>query len=73
MTFLFLMAHSVTKEMAQLLAPVTASFYTEFFEQHVISLAAKKPADGYRYMDDTFTVWTHGKEELQSFLQHHVH
>jgi hypothetical protein len=24
-------------------------------------------------MDDIFVVWTHGKEELQGFLQHYVH
>jgi hypothetical protein len=31
---------------------------------------AKKPAHWYRYVDDTFVVWTHGQEELHRFLQH---
>jgi hypothetical protein len=40
----------------------------EHFEQR--ASAAKKPAHWYRYVDDTFVVWPHGKEELQNFLQH---
>jgi hypothetical protein len=52
------------------LAPVIGSFYVGFFELQAISLAAKKPAHWYRHMDNTFVLWTYGKEELQEFLQH---
>jgi hypothetical protein len=52
------------------LAPVIANFYMEHFEQLAVSLAHKKPAYWYRYVDDTFVVWPHGKEELQEFLKH---
>jgi hypothetical protein len=40
----------------------------EHFEQLAISSANKRPAHWYRYVDDTFVVWPHGKEELQEFL-----
>jgi hypothetical protein len=52
------------------LTPVIANFYMEFFEQQAINLATKKPAHWYRYADDTFVVWAHGKQELRVFLQH---
>jgi hypothetical protein len=39
-------------------------------EQQAISSAKKKPARWFRYVDDTFVVWTHGKDELQEFLKH---
>jgi hypothetical protein len=42
----------------------------EHFEKQVISSAAKKPTRWYRYVDDTFVVWPHGKDELQTFLKH---
>jgi hypothetical protein len=42
----------------------------ECFEQEAISSAIKKPAHWYRYVNDIFTVGTHGKKELTSFLQH---
>jgi hypothetical protein len=47
--------------MGSLLAPVIANFYMEHFEQKAISTAIKKLARWYRYMDDIFTVWPHGK------------
>jgi hypothetical protein len=41
----------------------------ESSEQHTIRLAAKKLAHWYRYINETFVLWTHGKEDLQCFLQ----
>jgi hypothetical protein len=52
------------------LAPVIANFYMEHFEQKAISAAIKKPARWYRYVDDIFTMWSHGKDDLQDFLLH---
>jgi hypothetical protein len=40
------------------------------FEQRALTFAAKNPTHWYRYVDDTFVAWLHGKEELQNFLQH---
>jgi hypothetical protein len=51
------------------LALVIANLCMESFELQAMSLATKKPAHWYRYVDDTFVVWTHGKEELRCFLQ----
>jgi hypothetical protein len=51
--------------MGSLLAPVIANFYMEYSEQ-----AIKKPNRWYRYVDDIFEVWSHGKDDLQDFLQH---
>jgi hypothetical protein len=52
------------------LALVIANFYMENFEKQAISSAAKKPTRWYRYVDDTFVVWPHGRDELQRFLKH---
>jgi hypothetical protein len=55
--------------MGSALAPIIAKFYVEHFEQKAISTATKKPARWYRYVDDIFMVWPHGKDDPQGFLQ----
>jgi predicted phosphoribosyltransferase len=52
------------------LTPVIAKFYMEHFEQKAVSTASKKPTRWYRYVDDIFAEWSHGKNDLQDFLQH---
>jgi hypothetical protein len=52
------------------LTPVVANCYVEHFEQQAVSSAIKKPAWWFRFVDDTFVVWPHGKDELQEFLRH---
>jgi hypothetical protein len=52
------------------LAPVIANYYMEHFEQLAISTVSRKSTHWYRYVDDTFVVWRHGKEELHDFLNH---
>jgi TFIIF-interacting CTD phosphatase-like protein len=42
----------------------------EHFEQQTISSAVKKPAWWFRFVDDTFVVLLHGKDELHEFLKH---
>jgi hypothetical protein len=42
----------------------------EHFEKQAISSAGKKQTRWYRYVDDTFVVWPHGKDELHTFLKH---
>jgi hypothetical protein len=50
------------------LAPVIANFYMEH-NRRPFSPTIKKPARWCRYVDDAFAVWSHGKDDLQDFLQ----
>ncbi|XP_062837651.1 uncharacterized protein LOC134299269 [Anolis carolinensis] len=52
------------------LSPVVANFYMEYFEKQALETAPKKPTVWFRYVDDTFTIWSHGEEELSKFLDH---
>ena len=52
------------------LSPVIANFYMEDFEMKAIEKATHKPACWYRYVEDTFVIWPHGKEKLTDFLNH---
>ena len=52
------------------LSPVIANFYMEDFEMKAIEKATHKPDCWYRYVDDTFVIWSHGKEKLMDFLKH---
>jgi hypothetical protein len=52
------------------LSPAIANFFMEDFEERALSTAALKPKCFFRYVDDTFIVWSHGLEALQSFLNH---
>jgi hypothetical protein len=37
----------------------------ELFEKRAINTAVNKAIRWYRYVDNTFVVWPHGKQELQ--------
>ena len=52
------------------LSPVMANIYMEWFEEHAINTAVDKPKMWKRYVDDTFSIWPHGKEKLDIFLKH---
>jgi len=52
------------------LSPVIANFFMEDFEKEALELAAHKPVCWYRYVDDTFAIWLHGRERLTQFLDH---
>nr|XP_022912504.1 uncharacterized protein LOC111423492 [Onthophagus taurus] len=52
------------------LSPVIANFYMEIFEEEALKKSPWKPKLWLRYVDDTFVIWQHGKEQLQEFLDH---
>nr|XP_022910654.1 uncharacterized protein LOC111421707 [Onthophagus taurus] len=52
------------------LSPVIANFYMEMFEEEAPKKSPWKPKLWLRYVDDTFVIWQHGKEQLQEFLDH---
>uniref|UniRef100_A0AAR5NZE7 Reverse transcriptase domain-containing protein n=1 Tax=Dendroctonus ponderosae TaxID=77166 RepID=A0AAR5NZE7_DENPD len=52
------------------LSPVVANLFMEKFEQTELSTAPLKPTIWYRYIDDTFVLWRHGRENLDIFLDH---
>jgi hypothetical protein len=52
------------------LSPVIANFFIEDFEQKATEQATHKPVCWFRYVDDTFVIWPHGKEKLEDFLIH---
>ena len=52
------------------LSPVVANIYMEYFENLAIKSTTKKPTIWLRYVDDTFVIWRHGKEQLKGFLEH---
>ena len=50
------------------LSPVVANLFMEHFEKKVLDKTPHKPALWLRYVDDTFVIWPHGKDKLESFL-----
>ena len=51
------------------LSPVVANLYMEAFEQEAIERALDKPKLWVRYVDNTFVIWQHGQDKLESFLE----
>lgn len=52
------------------LSPVIANLFMEDFEEKALRTATLKPKLWLRYVDDTFVIWTHGKDRLTEFLNH---
>ena len=47
--------------------PVFANIFIEHFEEETLRKILKKPEVWFRYINDTFVIWRHGKE-LRKFL-----
>jgi hypothetical protein len=52
------------------LSPLLANMYMEWFEQKAIETSHTKPRMWLRYVDDTFTIWQHGNNQLETFKDH---
>ncbi|KAK4882178.1 hypothetical protein RN001_005497 [Aquatica leii] len=52
------------------LSPVVANIFMESFETVALESSILKPKVWFRYVDDTFIVWSHGHLELSKFLDH---
>ncbi|XP_046382357.1 uncharacterized protein LOC124153305 [Ischnura elegans] len=52
------------------LSPVIANFFMEHLEEKALNSAPLRPKVFFRYVDDTFLIWPHGRESLDAFLNH---
>jgi len=51
-------------------SPVIVNFFMKDFEKKAIKQMTHKPVCWFKYVDDTFVIWPHGKEKLTGFLNH---
>ena len=51
-------------------APAYANLFMSRLEEDMLSSCAVKPWIWYRYIDDVFFIWTHGEEQLSSFIEY---
>ncbi|XP_023718596.1 uncharacterized protein LOC111870496 [Cryptotermes secundus] len=56
--------------MGNSLSPIVSNIFMEHFEKLALDSAPYKPSVWLRYVDDTFVVWPHGSERLQTFFDH---
>lgn len=52
------------------LSPVIANLFMEDIEVRALESTTLKPKLWLRYVDDTFVIWTHGRNKLDEFLSH---
>ena len=52
------------------LSPILADIYMEHFEQMAIETAQRQLSLWVRFVDDTFVIWSHGRNEVNEFLTH---
>ncbi len=49
--------------------PQYANLFMDHVETKFLETQSLKPTMWYRYIDDVFSTWTHGREQLEQFLQ----
>ena len=52
------------------LSTIIANLYMESFERKALASTPLTPTLWLRYVDDTFTLWPHGQEQLEEFHNH---
>ena len=50
-------------------APPYVSIFTDRFEADFLKTQKWQPFVWFRYINDVFFTWTHGKEELKNFMK----
>ncbi|XP_011868909.1 PREDICTED: uncharacterized protein LOC105562568 [Vollenhovia emeryi] len=50
------------------ISPIIANIFMEHFKNEILKKAPLKPSTWFRYVDDTFVIWNHGRETLPQFL-----
>ena len=51
------------------MAPSYANLFMGFLETDLLNSAPEKPLVWYRYIDDVFFIWTHGREKYEEFFR----
>ncbi|XP_039304223.1 uncharacterized protein LOC120357563 isoform X2 [Solenopsis invicta] len=49
-------------------SPIIANIFMEHLKGKILKKTPFKPSTWFRYVDDTFVIWSHGKETLPPFL-----
>jgi len=49
------------------LSHVIANYFMENIEEEALIRASHRPLCWFRYVDDTFVIWPHGREKLDDF------
>ena len=52
------------------LSPVVANIYMDFFEKEALQSFSLQPKWWIQFVDDTNINWSHGKENINKFLDH---
>ena len=52
------------------LSSVIANLFMEQFEEQALGSATLKPSLWLRHVDDTFVIWPHGEDALNTFFNH---
>ena len=58
--------------MGNRMAPSYDNLFIGKFEQQAIDNSLLKPFIWWRFIDDIFTIWTHGEEHLKSSIGSHL-
>ena len=52
------------------LSPIVANLFMEAFEEKALESAVLRPRMWVRYVDDTFVLWPHEEDKLETFYRH---
>ncbi|KAJ8910459.1 hypothetical protein NQ315_008872 [Exocentrus adspersus] len=54
--------------MGSSLSPIMSNIFMEHFEETYVKSYINKPKIWWRYVDDVFSIWPHGQDNLTDFL-----